>query len=95
MGRAVTPTDHPWFVYLWVAGGVVIAGHYVFEYQPKLLQRSAVAGLGLLQGTWAKAHELRMPSWRKEADKAPPGAPSAQFCCLMLSSSDIVIICMC
>ncbi|ELR22124.1 uncharacterized protein ACA1_159220 [Acanthamoeba castellanii str. Neff] len=23
-------------------------------------------------GAWAKAHELRMPSWRKEADKAPP-----------------------
>ncbi|ELR14358.1 uncharacterized protein ACA1_333960 [Acanthamoeba castellanii str. Neff] len=69
---AVTPTDHPWFVYLWVAGGVVIAGHYVFEYQPKVLQRGAAGGLGLLQGAWAKAHELRMPSWRKEADKAPP-----------------------
>lgn len=35
---AVTPTDHPWFVYLWVAGGVEIAAHWVIDYQPKTLQ---------------------------------------------------------
>jgi hypothetical protein len=58
-----------------VGGGGVVAGHNVFEQHPKPQQRSAAAGQGLLQGAWAKAHELRMPSWHKEADKAPPGAP--------------------
>jgi hypothetical protein len=59
---------------MWLAGGAVIAAHYVVEYHPAALQKGDLHGLGFLQGTWAKAHELRMPSWRKEADNAPPGA---------------------
>jgi hypothetical protein len=69
---AVTPTDHPWFVYLWLAGGVLIAGHYIYDYHPKAILTGATQALGLAQLAWTKLHNLRAPSWRKKADQPPP-----------------------
>lgn len=70
--RAVTPTDHPWFVYPWLALGVIVAGYYVIDYQPNAFKRGGEMGLRLLQSVWTKAHGLRPNA----ASESKPSGPS-------------------
>jgi len=56
---AVTPTAHPWFVYPWIAMGVFIFGHYLYDYRPVSLQQGAGVGLTVLQKVGTILGKLR------------------------------------